>query len=236
MATLRAAAAIAAGVIAMPASAAAAPTLQLDRPCYTPGEDITFTGTGYTPSGNVNLFFSLHGESGNNLLSASRPSVADAAGNIREVLAAPKLASTDDTRETLSVTANDETRLQSAPPSADSFGAAQTLLSTWDVFVTPWDNGTVDPRKKVKFRAYGFEPATQLWAHYVLGGRRVASAFVGKLTGPCGDLKKTLREFPFRPVPAGTYAVYFQGSRVFDKTVPWIRYPKVRVTKEKAVP
>ena len=36
-----------------PASAQAAPTLQADKPCYTPGEPIMFSGTGYTPGGEV---------------------------------------------------------------------------------------------------------------------------------------------------------------------------------------
>ena len=41
----------------LPASAQAAPTLQTDKPCYTPDEPITFTGNGYTPGGEVGFFF-----------------------------------------------------------------------------------------------------------------------------------------------------------------------------------
>lgn len=238
MGRAHAALALATVALAVPAAgAAAAPALQSDRACYTPSEDITFTGSGYTPSGNVSFFFSLNGRYGNTMLAASQPIAADPAGGLRAVFTAPRLASSDDTQETLTASANDETRLQAEqPPPEDAFGAVQTLLSTWDVFVTPWDRGRVDPRKSVTVRAFGFEPAAKLWAHYVLGGKRVASVLVGKLTGPCGDLTKTMREFPFHPVPAGTYAVYFQGSRTFDKTQPWLRYPKVRVTKDKAVP
>jgi hypothetical protein len=67
-----------------------------------------------------------------------------------------------------------------------------------------------------------------LWAHYVLRGKRVKSLLVGSLTGPCGDLTKTIRQFPFRPVRAGTYAVYFQGSKTLNKRLG-TPYRKVRV-------
>jgi hypothetical protein len=236
MTRIHAVAALATAALAAPvAGAAAAPTLQTDRPCYTPNEDITFTGAGYSPSGNVNLFLQLQGKFGSNLLFSKAPAVADAAGAFSKVLTAPDLASSDDTQEKLFVSANDEARLQSGPETPDSFAAAQTLLSAWDVAVDPWDQKSVDPRKTVQFRAYGFAPGKRLFAHYVLNGTRVATAFVGNLTGPCGDLKKRMREFPFRPVKPGTYAVYFQASRVFDKRVAWVRYSNVTVTKDKAV-
>src|SRR6478736_2380219 len=67
-------------------TAAANPTLTVDKPCYTPGEDITFDGAGYTPSGNVNFLFSLRGPNGNNLLASRTPAVADAAGGIHYVV------------------------------------------------------------------------------------------------------------------------------------------------------
>jgi hypothetical protein len=218
------------------APATAAPTVQADHPCYTPGEDMTFTGTGYTPGGNVDLALSLTGKHGSNLLFPKQPAIADPAGGFRQVLTAPDLASSDDTQEEVSVTANDRTRLEAGPPTPDAFAPTETLLSTWDVYVDPWDAHQVDPRKKVKFKVFGFEPATRVFAHYVLNGKRVKTVFVGNLTGPCGDLTASLREFPFRPVPAGSYDVYFEGSRVFDKTQPWLRYRHVRVTKDKAVP
>jgi hypothetical protein len=212
-------------------TAAANPILTTDKPCYTPGEDITFNGTGYTPSGNVSFLFSLHGPKGNNILGARTPAVADAAGGIHYVVRAPDLASSDDTEEDLFTTANDETRL--APPNvpdANSFGAAQAKLSLWDVWADPWDNGPAAPRKPMKIQAFGFEPAKRLWAHYVLHGKVVKTVALGALKGPCGDLTKTIRQFPFRPVPAGTYQVYFEGQKVFDKHVASIRYPKVKVT------
>jgi hypothetical protein len=75
----------------------------------------------------------------------------------------------------------------------------------------------------MKIQAFGFEPATRLWAHYVLRGKVPKTVALGALKGPCG-------KFPFRPVPAGTSQVYFQGKKAFDKQGSWIRYPKVKVT------
>ena len=223
--------AFAATLVLHAGTAAATPTLTVDKPCYTPGEDITFDGTGYTPTGNVSFFFSLKGAKGNNLLESRNPAVADAAGSIHYVVGAPDLASSDDTEENLFSTANDETRL--APPNvpdANSFGAAEAKISIWDVWADPWGNGPAAPRKPMKLQAFGFAPAKRLWAHYVLHGKVVKTVALGALKGPCGDLTKTIRQFPFRPVPAGTYQVYFEGQKVFDKRAMWIRYPKVKVT------
>jgi hypothetical protein len=227
------------GVVALLAAAAstapaahAAPTLQFDKPCYTPGEDMTLTGGGYTPGGHVNFIFQLQGKYGNNMLASRSPAFADASGAIRQVFGAPDLASSDDTGEQLITTANDETRLApDAPPMPpeETFAAATTKLSMFDVFVPAWEQGgRVDARGKTRIYAYGYEPATKLWAHYVLRGKRVKTVLVGPLTGPCGDLTKTIRQFPFTPVRAGTYSIYFQGSRFLDKRMG-TPYLKVRV-------
>ena len=216
----------------LPASAQAAPTLQTDKPCYTPDEPITFTGTGYTPGGEVAFFFSLAGENGSKLLAGRDPVIADATGAIRSVFPAPGLASSDDTREQIFTTANDQARMApGAPPIApeETVGISQVELSIFDVWVDEWERGgRVDPRGKTKIAAYGYEPAKKLWAHYVLKGKRVKTVEIGALKGPCGDLTKTIRQFPFRPVAPGSYSIYFQGSRTLDKSLG-TPYRRVRV-------
>jgi len=224
-------AALLAAASAAPA-AHAAPTLQIDKPCYTPGEEMTLTGGGYTAGGHVNFAFSLKGDNGSNLMFSREPSFADASGAIREEFGAPDLASSDDSEEQVVITASDETRLApDAPPMPpeETFAAATTMLSVFDVYVPAWEaNGRIDPRGKTRIYAYGYEPAKKLWAHYVLRGKRVKTVLVGLLTGPCGNLTKTIRQFPFRPVPAGTYSIYFQGSRFLNKRIG-TPYMKVRV-------
>jgi hypothetical protein len=219
-------------VAILPASAQAAPTLQTDKPCYTPDEPITFTGAGYTPGGEVGFVFSLMGENGSKLLAARDPVIADANGAIRSVFNAPRLASSDDTREQIFTSASDQARLaDGAPPVApeETFGVSQVELSIFDVWVDEWERGgRGDARGKTKITAYGYEPATKLWAHYVLKGKRVKTVEIGALKGPCGDLTKTIRQFPFRPVAPGTYSIYFQGSRTLDKSLG-TPYRRVRV-------
>jgi hypothetical protein len=217
--------------------AGASPSLQTDRACYTPGETISYTGGGYTPGGSVSFFFQLSGDHGNQLLAANDPVAADPAGTIAARFGAPSLASSDDTTEELFTTANDQSRMGPSGPigdPADAFGVTSVTLSIFDVFVPPWDRGKVDPRRKVKVSAYGYEPATRLWAHYVRNGHLVKTVSIGALHGACGNLTKRMRQFPFRPVPAGTYAVYFQGSKHLDKRIP-TPYRKVRVSAAKAV-
>lgn len=230
-----AAAAITCAIAVPSAAAQAAPTLHADRPCYTPGEAMTLTGAGFTPGSAVGFFFQLMGAHGNNLLSGDTPSTADPAGSFTTRYGAPKLASSDDLQEQLIVTANEQPPAGQPPPATGPpFGVAQVLVSTFDVVVAPWDRKQVDPRKTITVRAYGYEPATKLWAHYVLRGKRIKTVYVGALTGPCGNAVKHMREFPFRPVPAGTYSVYFQGTQTLNKRIG-TPYRQVIVPRAKAI-
>lgn len=225
------AAALATAGLAAPA--AAAPVLQADQECYTPGESMTLTGTGYQPSSAIGLFFSLGGRHGRDILGLRDPITADSAGNVRVSVPAPDLASSDDTEEDVTATANPQT---GGPPDPTTVGIAQFKLSTWDVLVTPWRQHRGEPGRRVRLHAYGWEPMTTLWAHYLHGGRTLADVRIGALTGPCGDLSRTIREFPFRPVPAGSYTIYFSGARRLDRRHDaWVRIPHVRVPASRAI-
>jgi hypothetical protein len=226
---------IAGAIVVAGAAGQAMPTLDADRPCYTPGETMTLTGAGFAPGSSVGFVFQLMGVHGSNLRFGNTPATADPAGTFSTRYGAPKLASSDDFQERLFMTANEQPPAeQPLPPTGPPFGVAQVLVSTFDVFVAPWDRRQVDPRKTVTVRAYGYEPATKLWAHYVLRGKRVKTVYVGALTGPCGNAVKHIREFPFRPVPAGTYSVYFQGSQTLDKRL-FTPYRRVVVPRAKAI-
>ena len=102
--------------LAVPAVAAAAPTVNADLPCYTPGQPIGLSGAGYTPAGDVGLIFQLSGAHGSNMVAPKNPLKADAAGGIAARLPAPALASDNDLRETVSLTANDEARMGPTGP------------------------------------------------------------------------------------------------------------------------
>jgi hypothetical protein len=223
--------------LAAPALAAAAPTVGADLPCYTPGQPIKLSGAGYTAGGEVTLFMQLSGRRGSNLVMPEDPLKADAAGGIAASLPAPQLASDNDLRETVTVTANDQARLAQDPPlpPEETFGFTQFQLSAADVMVRPWFSGRANPRTLTTFKVVGWEPFHKVYAHYLLNGKRIKTVLVGSVSGPCGDLTKKMRQFPFRPVPAGRYRIRFTGTPFYDPQGFWIGYREVVVPKSKAV-
>ena len=51
------------------------------------------------------------------------------------------------------------------------------------------------------------------------GDHRVKTVRVGAPRGPCGGLKVRFREFDFRPVRRGTYAVTFDTNPLSDESI-----------------
>jgi hypothetical protein len=74
-----------------------------------------------------------------------------------------------------------------------------------------------------------------LYAHYFLKGKLKKTVRIGALTGDCGNLTKKMKQFPFRPVPAGDYRIDFDTSRAYLRNAEGIRYPHVKVPASKAV-
>jgi hypothetical protein len=97
---------------------------------------------------------------------------------------------------------------------------------------------TGNPRKRAGYLATGFTTAAgrTLYAHYVLRGKLRKTAAIGRLKGPCGDLTKNGRQFPFRPVPAGVYTIKVDATRRYPNKSPGFTYPRVRVSRANAVP
>lgn len=224
--------------VATPALAQAAPTVKADLPCYYPGQSIKLSGTGYTPGGDVGLILQLSGAHGNNILGTKTPWKADAAGAITDRLDAPDLASDNDVRETVSLTANDEARFGPTGPIGspeESFAETQFLLTDIGVRVAPWTSGHANPRALTTIKVYGWEPFRKVYAHYFLNGKRVKTVEIGAVSGPCGDLTTKLRQFPFRPVSAGSYTIRFSNTRLFDRDGFWVSYRDVVVSKAHAV-
>lgn len=219
--------------VALVAGAAAqtpSPTISFDRPCYAPGDPMTFQGAGYTPNGPVNLFFSTPGRYG------SFDTAAAPDGNITGQIAAPDaddFLRDDEFAADVFVTSNDQTRIeQHAEPPESLFGTAQFRLSRWGVWYRS-ATGRIVANRRVTFRAVGFAHAIDraLYIHYRLRGRTVKTVKLGTLTGPCGDLTRSLtRAFPFRGVRPGTYTLVFNTSPRNPSERPSIEFPRVRVT------
>jgi hypothetical protein len=222
-------------LLTTPDIAAGAPTVALNQPCYAEESPIVVTGNGYTPGGEVALMFAANGKVGTVVTRA------DSQGAINDTVRSPALDDfdIDGRRGELSLTANDQARIGSGAPPEEQFAAATFQLTSWGVDVAPWNTdgpARGRPRRSTTFDASGWVGlGDTLYAHYRRNGRTVRSVRIGALTGPCGDLKRRVRQFPFRPVPAGTYRVVFSTSPTYRGTRNASWYRAVVVRREDAV-
>jgi hypothetical protein len=74
-----------------------------------------------------------------------------------------------------------------------------------------------------------------LYMHYVRHGRAVHTQRLGTIKGPCGTFTRHIREFDFRPVPAGTYAIRFSTRAVFRARVDALGYDAVVIRRRDAI-
>ncbi len=233
---------VAIGVSVLPCPALARPTLAVDRACYAEREAIHFTGNGYTPSGAVVLLLSslpsFNGRIG------TYPATADSTGAILDWFTAPKFSDfgAKPPRYTLSITANDQAKLgPTGPigPPEDTFALTQVTVSIWDAVVKPWDTvgpARGHPKHRVTLAAHGWTSlGSTLYGHYMRAGHLQQTVKIGSLKAPCGDLTTTMREFPFRPVPAGRYRIVFDTTKAYNPRDPANWYKTVVVARKDAV-
>lgn len=233
---------VAIGVLAPPCSAFARPTLAADHACYAESSKIEFTGNGYTPGGTVMLLLSSLPSFNGTV--RSYPLTADDGGAIRASFSAPKLSDFGATppRYTLSVTAKDQAKLgPTGPigPPEDTFASTQATVSIWDI-AEPWDDSAGParghPKRRVTLTVHGWASlGSTLYGHYLRAGRLQRTVKIGALKAPCGDLTATMREFPFRPVPAGRYRIVFDASKTYNRQDPADWYETVVVARKDAV-
>ena len=197
-----------------------------DRTCYAPGDVMAQTGHGFNPNAQILELVGLLGPTGGDVLDTlSATFAADPTGGFAVRLRAPSLARDGDRTERAVSVFND----QSAPPAPGAtppIGPTVTwTLSGWAVKIAQWAGGTADPRRSMTIDTYGWTAdGDTLYAHYYRGTTAVRTVRIGALTGPCGDLRKTVRQFPFRRVRAGQWRVFFSATAVLDKrNDDWIR-------------
>jgi hypothetical protein len=183
--------AVVAAAIAAPAASAQAPqpTIAFDRPCYTAEQALAFTGSGYTPSGPVDLLFSAPGDPRAGFSGAADPS-GGIAGSLR--VKEDDLLTDDEDRRDLTVTATDRTRADAgAQPPESQFGATQLTFTRWAGF----SPGRYGRGRKVEVEAYGwaFAAGKPLFLHFQKGRKTVAAVRAGRLSAGCGDLVARVR-------------------------------------------
>lgn len=222
-----------AAALATPALAEARPTLTFDKTCAGESDITMFSGTGYTPGGDVAMFAVGNGRLWDFTVKA------DASGAISGGVRVPSIEDfkgDEDRPMELSWTANDQTRLNQDGPSADAFGVSQFTIAPFFGVVPAWNASMAigRPGRRSTLRASGFTGGRVLYAHYRRGGRTVKSVRVGAL-GACGTLTAQFREFAFRPVKAGTYRVVLTANSTYDADDGMVFYRRVVVRKNDAV-
>jgi len=178
------------------------PTLQFDRDCYAADQPMGFSGTGYTPGGQVELLFNRVGS-----VLGSYSTTADAAGAIGDSVMATEdqMLSEKEDRETRFVSSNDRTRIdQGAEPPESQFAAATFTFTRWMGF----SPGRYVPGRRAVVEIYGWAFAEGEPAYFLFrkGRRTVASVRLGTIGGPCGDLEARAK-VP-RKLKAGAYKVW----------------------------
>jgi hypothetical protein len=217
--TMRTVGAIGALALAAPAAAAAQqPTLQLDRGCYTDGQEMGFTGAGYTPGGPVDLLFVSDLE-----VRGGFTTHADAAGALNgtgAVADADELLPEDEGRETILVTSNDQTRIAAnQQPPESQFGVSQFTFTRWQGF----SPGRFVPGRRASVQIFGWAFATGkvAWLLFQKGSRTVKSVKVGRLDAECGD--RTARITVPRGLKPGAYRVVLTTDRKLRDRYTWRR-------------
>jgi hypothetical protein len=222
-----------------PPPAGPAPAVTVDRTCYAPGDPITESGRGFTPNARIDETLALLAPAGGTtpLSVFGTTHTADATGAFTDRLRAPDLARDTDRRE-VAASLFDEQAATPAPAPTPAPGVPPSVawtLSAWAVRIPQWANRTANPARKMTIDTFGWTMSGKvLYAHYYRGTTRIRTVRIGALTGPCGDLKRTVPQFPFKRVKAGEWRVFFSATAVLDKrSDDWLRRT-VTVPRSKA--
>jgi hypothetical protein len=217
--------------VGLAAANASAATVALDRSCYSPGDTVTETGAGFSPNGGVGENLSLI-EPGGGITTFQAPDItADANGAFTRMLKAPNLASDRDRTEQAASGFSDQVLGPGAPPVA----ATAWTLSAWAASIPEWFKKVGDPSRSMLVDTFGWTTAGKtLYAHYYRATTFVKAVKLGALTGPCGNFKKRVKQFPFKKVKAGAWSIFLSTSSALNKgSDPWIKF-KATVPKSKA--
>jgi hypothetical protein len=192
------------------ASAHAAATLFVNRPCYVITKTIpsmTITGSGYVPNSHVLITSTANVDASAN---------ASATGTIKVKLKAPAPHFSVPSVKTITFTAKDENTspviVASSPVRVTPLGALHGS--------TPKAPGLKALGETTDWSFSGFTPGQTIYAHYTIQGQQVASQAFGTARGACGTLHVRAPLYPAVPHHA-SYPVQFDGAKSYSpKTAP----------------
>jgi hypothetical protein len=162
------------------------------KPCYRSGEQLLFSGTGYSASAGVRV-------TSNGSQVGSLPT--NPQGGFSGVLTVG-LHSGEQVKTYAATDRNNPALTASLP----------LRVSALDVDVSPHSGR---PGRRLRLTARGFTSSNALYAH-VVRGRFRRTVRVGDLKGPCHTKKARKRVFS-RGTRAGSYIVQFDGKRRYRK-------------------
>jgi hypothetical protein len=177
--------------LVVPATASAA-SLSVNKPCYGPGEKIDFSGSGFTPNGEVALSVS------------GRQLGLTTANGVGEIAASTGAPVIKGKRRSELYSAVDQTDLALA-------ARLPVHVTSLNVKVTP-KNG--NPAKAKRIVARGFTTGKVLWAH-VRRGKAKRNVKIGRLKGECKTLDVKRQLFPAN-AKDGLYNVSFDTKRTYS--------------------
>jgi hypothetical protein len=194
------------------ASAHAAATLFVNRPCYVITKTIpsmTITGSGYAPNSHVLITSTAN---------VDASTTANAAGAIKVKLHAPAPHFSVPSVKVFTFTAKDENVspaiVASSPVRVAPLGALHGS--------TPKAPGLKALTETTNWSFSGFTPGQTVYAHYTIQGQEVASQAFGTAHGACGTLHARAPLYPATPHHA-SYPVQFDGARSYSpRTAPKI--------------
>jgi hypothetical protein len=191
--------AVLAAAVLAPAAHAQQPTLQWDRQCYTDGQHMNFTGTGFTPGADVELSFARLGSPLGTFTAKADPAgaIADYVFSTTDQMLAP-----GEERQQVQATATDGANAALSAAGAFTF-------SEW----AGYSPGRYVPGRKARVEIYGWAFAEGKAAYFLFrrADKTVASVKLGRIQGPCGDIVARVK-VP-RGLRAGAYKVWLSTSR-----------------------
>jgi hypothetical protein len=161
-------------------------------------EPVQFSGSGFTPSGLVDV--SLDG-------AMQRTVQADAAGNLPvQVFDAPYRR-----------TGEREFRL-SATDQANPANTVEAVsnVTAFDVSINP---STAAPSSKVRFRGRGFTQPGTVYGHYLFGGRVRKTVKLSKHpAAPCGTFRVKRPQIPIRKPRLGQWTLQIDQEKKYRRS------------------
>jgi hypothetical protein len=182
----------------VPAAAAHAGTVTLDRACYVEDSTMVATGSGFTPGSQLTL-------SGDG---AFQNATADASGAFQVPIKVPVNPS---------IAARPSAIVSYTLKVEDSSDATQNTSVGYQVVNYAAERGrSSSPRKRRKWYFSGFEPGQPIYAHFRYHGRTEANYRMGIAQGPCGTLARSAPGIVARRLKAGSWTIQVDQFKTYN--------------------